>query len=60
MKNIEIRNLLHKRKVAQWKVAKRLGLHESVFSRRLREELPPKEKQKILATIEELAKEDNT
>ena len=58
-KNIELRDSMYEKKVAQWEVAKALGFHESVFSRKLREELPPEEKEKILAVIENLAKEEN-
>ena len=50
--NREIRQAMRGRNVKQWQVAKALGTREDTFSRKLREELPEDEKQKILAVIE--------
>lgn len=38
-----------------WQVAEAIGMNESSFSRKLRQELPPEEQDKILAIIKELA-----
>lgn len=39
-----------------WQVAEAIGMNESAFSRKLRKELPPEEKERILEAIERLAK----
>ena len=53
MNNIEIRMEMMKKGLKQWQVAKLLGISESVLSRKLREELPEEEKEKIVAIIKE-------
>lgn len=57
MNNAEIRIFTKNSKVRLWQVAEVLGIQDSALSRKMRHELPPDEKQKILAIIEELAKE---
>ncbi|KAF5077566.1 hypothetical protein DSECCO2_149730 [anaerobic digester metagenome] len=57
MSNVDIRNQLKKTKVKQWQVAEALNYDESVFSRKMRKELPDAEKQRIFEAIEKLSKE---
>lgn len=58
MNNVDIRNQLKKTKVKQWQVAEALNYDESVFSRKMRKELPDTEKQQIFEAIEKLSKEE--
>ena len=44
--------------VKLWQIAEALGVADYNFSRKLRKELPPDEKEKILSIIAELAKEE--
>lgn len=55
MHNIEIRTRAMISGVRFYQIADACGLKESTFSRKLRKELPEKEKQKILALIDEIA-----
>ena len=57
MKNVDIRNAAGSHGLKLWQIADALGMSDSVFSRKLRKELPQEEKEKILAVIEKLAKE---
>lgn len=57
MHNKEIREAAKVAGVKLWQVADAYGVNDGNFSRKLRRELPPDEKQKILSIIEELAKE---
>ena len=57
MQNIEIRVKAMESKVKLWQIAKKLGVNDGNLSRKLRHELPAEEKEKILAIIDELAKE---
>lgn len=57
MKNQEIRTLAKESSVRLWQVAEALGVADTTFCRKLRKELPPDEKEKILSIIAELAKE---
>lgn len=43
--------------VKLWEVAYRFGITDGNFSRKLRRELPPEEREKIFDIIDELAKE---
>lgn len=58
MKNKEIREAAKKAGVYLWQVATEYGVSDSNFSRKLRQELPAVEKEKIFAIIKQLAKED--
>ena len=51
MTNMEIRIEMTKKNLKQWQVADLLGISESVFSRKLRQEMPDDEKQQILKVI---------
>lgn len=53
-KNAEIRQALKEARVKQWEVASVLGISEATMVRRLRRELPEKEKARILQVIEQL------
>lgn len=57
MKNIEIRRAAAMYGLRLWQVAEAVGLNDSAFSRKLRRELSPEDKERVLAAIEELAKE---
>lgn len=56
MNNLEIRMAIKKARLFSYEIAAELGLSETSFSRKLRKELPPDEKERILAAIDRLAK----
>lgn len=58
MKNNDIREAAKKAGVFLWQIAAEYGVNDSNFSRKLRQELPVAEKEKIFAIIKQLAKED--
>lgn len=43
--------------VYHWEIAEKLGIQDSAFSRKLRRELPPQERDQILDIIKNLAAE---
>jgi len=55
--NKDIRSAAKAAGVLYWEIADRLGIQDSAFSRKLRRELPPDEREKILTIINELAAE---
>ena len=55
MYNQEIRKVAKAKGVLLCEIAEALGIQDSGFSRKLRRELPEKEKTKILALIDEIA-----
>lgn len=55
--NMEIRTAAKLAGVRLWQVAERVGVNDGNFSRKLRRELPPDEREKILTIINELAAE---
>ena len=57
MYNGEIRNAAKKAGIRLWEVAVAYGINDGNFSRKLRQELPQEEKEKILAIIDRLAQE---
>lgn len=57
MNNAKIRIKMLETGMKQWEVARLLGMSESVLSRRLRDELPEDEQDRIVALIE-TAKEE--
>ena len=57
MHNKEIRSAAKNAGVRLWEVAAAYGINDGNFSRKLRQELPQKEKEKILAIIDRLAQE---
>ena len=60
MVNADIRCKAFELEVPHWRIAKRLGIDASTFSRKLREELPDDEKAKVINAIEEEAKLNGT
>ena len=57
MYNKEIRSVAKNAGVRLWEVAAAYGINDGNFSRKLRQELPQEEKEKILAIINRLAQE---
>lgn len=57
MHNTEIRRSAKNAGVRLWEVAAAYGINDGNFSRKLRQELPQEEKEKILAIIDRLAQE---
>ena len=57
MCNMDIRQAAAGAGVRLWQIADAIGLNDGNFSRKLRQELPDDEKQKIFGIIEDLAKE---
>lgn len=57
--NQELRNAAKTAKVPLWRIAEVLGISEPTMTRKLRRELPEKEKQQILGIIEHLAMEES-
>lgn len=57
MCNKEIREAAKRAGVHLWQVAEVYGINDGNFSRKLRQELPQEEKEKILAIIDRLAQE---
>lgn len=55
--NNEIKARAKQKGVCLWEVADKLGLVDSSFSRKLRRELPPDEKKRIINLIDEIAAE---
>lgn len=57
MHNKEIRSAAQNAGVRLWEVAAAYGINDGNFSRKLRQELPQAEKEKILGIINRLAQE---
>jgi hypothetical protein len=57
MHNKEIRSAAKNAGVHLWEVAVAYGINDGNFSRKLRQELPQEEKEKILAIIDRLSRE---
>ena len=57
MSNTQVRSTARQWGVPLWAVAKRLGISERTMSRRLQEELPPEEAQRIIEVIREIVRE---
>ena len=54
--NMKIREKARNSRVRLWKIADALGMQESLFSKKLRKELPEDEQERILNIIDDLAK----
>lgn len=54
--NIDIKTKAKENNVFLWQIAYELGVTDSTFSKKLRVELSPEEKEKIFAIIENLSK----
>lgn len=57
MTNCEIREEAKLRGVRLWEIAKRLGINDGNFSRRLRSEFSPEERERVLQIIGEISSE---
>jgi len=55
MRNVDIRRAAGAAGVRLWQIAERLGITDGNFSRKLRNELEPDEKERIFAIIHELS-----
>ena len=53
--NSDIRIAAFENGIKHWEIAKKMGIGETTLSRRLRNELPEEEKEKILSAIGTLA-----
>ncbi len=53
--NQDIRDYAASHKVLLWECAEKLGMADTTFSKKMRRELPRKEKQKILFVIDSIA-----
>jgi len=54
--NIEIRNAIFSNNIKKWKIANKLGVTDSTFSRMLRNEISNEKKEEILKIINTLKK----
>lgn len=54
--NMKIREKARNSGVRLWQIADALGMQESLFSKKLRKELPEDELERILSIIDDLAK----
>ena len=57
MNNHDIKEAAKRAGIKLWQIADKLGINDGNFSRKLRKELNPEEKQKIFDIIAELQKE---
>lgn len=57
MSNKDIRAAAKEAGVFLWQIAAKYGINDGNFSRKLRQELPPEEKKKVMGIIEALAQE---
>ncbi len=57
MNNKDIRAAAKEAGVFLWQIAEMYGINDGNFSRKLRRELPPEEKKRILGIIKTLAQE---
>lgn len=57
MRNKEIKDYIKSRNISLWRVAERLGIADSSFSRMLRYEISEDKKSQIKAIADELATE---
>ncbi len=55
MTNEKVRTALFVNNVRQWRLAEKLGVSESVISRKLRTELPDEEQQKLVEIIKSIS-----
>lgn len=53
-KNLDIRKAAKDARINLWEVAQAYGCSDSNFSRKLRSELPPEEKDRIISIIQRL------
>jgi len=56
-KNFEVRSAAASAGVKLWQIADALGVNDGNFSRKLRKEFTPEEKERILEIIDRISKE---
>lgn len=56
--NKEIRRLIKRSKIYHYEIANKLGISETTFVRRLRNELSEYDRQKVLEAIDSIRKEE--
>lgn len=56
MENLKIRRKLKEKKVLQWQLAEKMEVSEMTLVRKLRRELEEEEQKRIIAIIEDIAK----
>ena len=56
-RNKELNNYIRSKRVPMWRVAERMGIADSSFSRMLRYDIPETKKEEIKAITDELAAE---
>ena len=56
-KNIEVRSAAASAGVKLWQIADALGVNDGNFSRKLRKEFTPEEKERLLEIIDRISKE---
>ena len=59
LSNMDIRNAAKENNVKHWQIAQKIGIGEVTLCRRLRNELPEAEKEKIFNAIYALAASNN-
>lgn len=57
LKNVEIREALKEKGIYQYELADKMGISEFTLVKRFRKEQAPKEKERIIMLINEIAKE---
>lgn len=53
--NQDIRQLLQEKRIYYWEVAQKIGITDGYFSKKLRSELPPDEKDRIRGIINQIS-----
>ena len=54
LRNADLREAIRESGVRQWELAEAVGIREETLSRKLRYELEPEEKEKLLRAVEQL------
>lgn len=57
LKNYDVREYARRNSVFLWELAARCGVNDGNFSRKLRQELPVEERQRLMALVDEIALE---
>lgn len=55
LSNQEIRDYARRNGVFLWELAARCGVNDGNFSRKLRQELPPEERRRLMVLVDEIA-----
>ena len=58
MDNQDIRRIARAEGIPMWRIAKALGISEPTMTRRMRQELPENEKEKLKVIIRNLSEEE--